>query len=249
MNKPVKMADASDYSATLFLPKTDFPMRAGLPKKEPEILARWDRIGLYERMREVGAGRPKFVLHDGPPYANGHIHIGHALNKILKDLVTRSQQMAREGLELRAGLGLPWPADRMEDRGRELSRQRPQAKARCAAIPSRWSRSGRSAVSIARTMGRRFSAEEFKRLGVIGRLGSSLRDDERLPAEAHDRSRDHGVCRQRPAVSWLEACDVERGGKDRSGRSRGGIRGPRRATRSLWRFRLADELELLARSA
>jgi isoleucyl-tRNA synthetase len=82
-----------DYSETLFLPKTDFPMRAGLPQKEPEILARWARLDLYRRLREAAKGRPKFVLHDGPPYANGHIHIGHALNKILKDVVVRSQQM------------------------------------------------------------------------------------------------------------------------------------------------------------
>ena len=88
------MTDATrDYSETLFLPKTDFPMRAGLPQKEPEILARWQRLGLYRRLRAAARGRAKFVLHDGPPYANGNIHIGHALNKILKDVVTRSQQM------------------------------------------------------------------------------------------------------------------------------------------------------------
>jgi isoleucyl-tRNA synthetase len=88
------MTDAArDYSETLFLPKTDFPMRAGLPQREPEILARWQRLGLYERLRAAAHGRPKFILHDGPPYANANIHIGHALNKILKDVVTRSQQM------------------------------------------------------------------------------------------------------------------------------------------------------------
>jgi isoleucyl-tRNA synthetase len=84
---------ARDWSATLFLPKTDFPMRAGLPEREPQLLQRWARIELYRRLREVAKGRPKFVLHDGPPYANGNIHIGTALNKILKDMVTRSQQM------------------------------------------------------------------------------------------------------------------------------------------------------------
>ncbi|HTZ02071.1 MAG TPA: isoleucine--tRNA ligase, partial [Xanthobacteraceae bacterium] len=86
-------AKARDYSETLFLPKTDFPMRAGLPQKEPELLARWQKIDLYGRLRAAAKGRPRFVLHDGPPYANGNIHIGHALNKILKDVVTRSQQM------------------------------------------------------------------------------------------------------------------------------------------------------------
>ena len=86
-------AKARDYSETLFLPKTDFPMRAGLPQKEPAILQRWHELGLYQRLRADAAGRPRFILHDGPPYANGNIHIGHALNKILKDVVTRSQQM------------------------------------------------------------------------------------------------------------------------------------------------------------
>src|SRR5690606_16750442 len=70
-----------------------FPMRAGLPDLEPRILTRWQERDLYKELRETSKGRPKFVLHDGPPYANGHIHIGHALNKILKDLVVKSQQM------------------------------------------------------------------------------------------------------------------------------------------------------------
>jgi isoleucyl-tRNA synthetase len=87
------MTDARDYSATLFLPQTDFPMRAGLPQKEPELLERWRRLDMYRRLRRAAAGRPRFILHDGPPYANGNIHIGTALNKILKDVVTRSQQM------------------------------------------------------------------------------------------------------------------------------------------------------------
>ncbi|PLX36162.1 MAG: isoleucine--tRNA ligase [Hyphomicrobiales bacterium] len=82
-----------DYSKTLFLPKTDFPMRAGLPKKEPEFIARWDRLEMYKRLRETAEGREKYVLHDGPPYANGNIHMGTALNKVLKDVITRSMQM------------------------------------------------------------------------------------------------------------------------------------------------------------
>jgi isoleucyl-tRNA synthetase len=84
---------ARNYSETLFLPKTDFPMRAGLPQQEPKLLERWQKLGLYGRLRAAAKGRTKFVLHDGPPYANGHVHIGTALNKILKDVVTRSQQM------------------------------------------------------------------------------------------------------------------------------------------------------------
>ncbi len=82
-----------DYSKTLYLPETEFPMRAGLPQKEPETVARWQQMGLYKKLRASAAGREKFVLHDGPPYANGNIHIGHALNKILKDIITRSFQM------------------------------------------------------------------------------------------------------------------------------------------------------------
>jgi len=82
-----------DYSKTLYLPQTDFPMRAGLPEKEPLLVERWKSMDLYHRLRESAAGRPLFVLHDGPPYANGNIHIGHALNKILKDVITRSFQM------------------------------------------------------------------------------------------------------------------------------------------------------------
>ncbi len=83
----------ADYKATLQLPKTDFPMRAGLPKLEPKLLARWAELGIFQRLREQSRGREKFILHDGPPYANGNIHIGHALNKILKDVINRSRQM------------------------------------------------------------------------------------------------------------------------------------------------------------
>lgn len=90
---PQPLNDKFDYSDTLFLPKTDFPMRAGLPKKEPEILERWKVQGIYKTLRQQSKGREKFVLHDGPPYANGNLHIGHALNKILKDVITRSFQM------------------------------------------------------------------------------------------------------------------------------------------------------------
>jgi isoleucyl-tRNA synthetase len=81
------------YKDTIFLPKTPFPMKAGLPVKEPQILDRWKRLNVYALQRKTFKGRPKFILHDGPPYANGHIHIGHALNRILKDVVIRCKQM------------------------------------------------------------------------------------------------------------------------------------------------------------
>ena len=85
-------AETPDYKDTLNLPKTDFPMRAGLPKREPDWLARWEKMGIYDRLREK-TGRKPYILHDGPPYANGNLHIGHALNKILKDMVVRCHQM------------------------------------------------------------------------------------------------------------------------------------------------------------
>ena len=83
-----------DYKETLNLPQTEFPMRANLARREPETLARWEGMGLHRRMAENRVGRPTFVLHDGPPYANGHIHIGHALNKILKDMIVKYRTMA-----------------------------------------------------------------------------------------------------------------------------------------------------------
>ena len=116
---------APDYRDTLHLPQTDFPMRAGLPLREPEWLARWERIGVYDRLRERAEGREPFTLHDGPPYANGHLHIGHALNKILKDFVVRSRQMM--GRDARYvpgwdchGLPIEW---KIEEQYREGPRQ------------------------------------------------------------------------------------------------------------------------------
>ena len=85
-------ADTPNYTDSVFLPETDFPMRAGLPQREPAWLQRWEDLRVYDTLR-AAADRPPFVLHDGPPYANGHLHIGHALNKILKDFIVRSQQM------------------------------------------------------------------------------------------------------------------------------------------------------------
>jgi isoleucyl-tRNA synthetase len=154
-----------DYSQTLYLPKTDFPMRGGLPEREPEILARWARENLYEALRKSGRGRPKFVLHDGPPYANGNIHIGHALNKILKDTVVRSQQMAGKDSNYVPGWdchGLPieWKVE--EEFYRKKGKVKPDFsnpsaiiafRRECRAYAEHW-------VSVQR--------EEFKRLGVIG---------------------------------------------------------------------------------
>src|SRR5947209_9195298 len=82
-----------DYKATLNLPKTAFPMKANLPESEPKMLAWWEQFGIYKRLRQVAADRPLWILHDGPPYANGNIHLGHVLNKVLKDVVVKSRAM------------------------------------------------------------------------------------------------------------------------------------------------------------
>src|ERR1700728_4441746 len=81
----------TEYKNTLNLPKTDFPMKASLAEREPLILKKWESLNLYKQLREQGLNRKKFILHDGPPYANGHLHMGHALNKILKDIVIKSK--------------------------------------------------------------------------------------------------------------------------------------------------------------
>ncbi len=151
---------ARDYSVTLFLPQTDFPMRAGLPQKEPELLARWEKLGLYRRLREASKGRARFVLHDGPPYANGNIHIGTALNKVLKDVVTRSQQMLGfdsnyvPGWDCH-GLPIEW---KVEEEYRAKGKNKDaipinEFRGECRAFANHW-------LDVQR--------EEFKRLGVEG---------------------------------------------------------------------------------
>src|SRR5437879_1695617 len=165
MSEKPQKSDSSAYSKTLFLPQTEFPMRAGLPQREPEILKRWNDIGRYGRLREAAAGRAKFVLHDGPPYANGNIHIGHALNKILKDVVTKSQQMLGfdsnyvPGWDCH-GLPIEWKIE--EENYRSKGKAKPDFKdsaamvafrKECRAYASHW-------LNVQR--------EEFKRLGIIG---------------------------------------------------------------------------------
>ena len=141
-------------------------MRAGLPQKEPEILARWAREDLYGALRESGKGRPKFVLHDGPPYANGNVHIGTALNKILKDMVVRSHQMAGKDSNYVPGWdchGLPieWKVEE------EFYRSQGQDEARLLRFRRRSSPSAANAAPTPST-GSRVQREEFKRLGVVG---------------------------------------------------------------------------------
>jgi len=165
MSEKPQKTDAKDYSKTLFLPATEFPMRAGLPQREPEILKRWNEIGLYERLRETARGRTKFVLHDGPPYANGNIHIGTALNKILKDLVTRSQQMLGfdsnyvPGWDCH-GLPIEWKVE--EENYRSKGKQKPDFRDSAAMVAFR-----RECRAYA-THWLNVQREEFKRLGVVG---------------------------------------------------------------------------------
>ena len=157
-------ADTPEYKTTLNLPKTDFPMRAGLPKREPQWLERWARIGVYERLREKavaakGARQP-FTLHDGPPYANGHLHIGHALNKTIKDMIVRSHQMlGRDARYIPGwdchGLPIEW---KIEEQYRKKGRNKDDVpinefRAECRDFAAGW-------VDIQR--------EEFKRLGITG---------------------------------------------------------------------------------
>jgi isoleucyl-tRNA synthetase len=165
MSEKPQKSDASDYSKTLFLPQTEFPMRAGLPQREPDILQRWNEIGLYRRLREQADGRTKFVLHDGPPYANGNIHIGHALNKILKDVVTKSQQMLGfdsnyvPGWDCH-GLPIEWKIE--EENYRSKGKQKPDFRDSAAMVAFR--RECRAYAAHWLNVQR----EEFKRLGIIG---------------------------------------------------------------------------------
>ena len=100
-----------EYKDTLNLPRTDFPMKADLVAREPERLEKWEAANLYEKIQAAREGAEKFVLHDGPPFANGDVHIGTALNKILKDIIIKYQNPARLQRALHSRLGLPRPAD------------------------------------------------------------------------------------------------------------------------------------------
>lgn len=153
-------ADEKDYSATLFLPETEFPMRAGLPQREPIWLQRWEDMDIYALQREQAKDRPLFTLHDGPPYANGNIHIGHALNKTLKDMVSRSMQMLGYNSAYVPGWdchGLPieW---KIEEQYRAKGKDKNEVpvvefRQECRSFAEQW-------VDIQRA--------EFKRLGVLG---------------------------------------------------------------------------------
>ena len=154
-----------DYSRTLYLPQTDFPMRAGLPEKEPLLVRRWQDMDLYRRLRETSHGRPLYVLHDGPPYANGNIHIGHALNKILKDVINRSFQMRGYDANYVPGWdchGLPIEWKIEEENYRSKGKAKPDLSDPAAMIEFR-RECRRYAEHWIEVQG-----AEFQRLGVIG---------------------------------------------------------------------------------
>lgn len=148
------MTDKTDYRATLNLPDTPFPMRGDLPKREPGWVKEWEDQGLYQRLRDARQGRQKFVLHDGPPYANGQIHMGHAVNKVLKDMIVKSRQLKGLDAAYIPGWdchGLPIENAIEKLHGRNLPRDEMQAKSRAYATEQ---------IDIQRA--------DFKRLGVLG---------------------------------------------------------------------------------
>jgi isoleucyl-tRNA synthetase len=150
----------ADYKSTVFLPTTSFPMRGELPRREPEMLRRWEQMGLWKKLRAQAQGRPSFILHDGPPYANGNLHIGHALNKIHKDVINRAQQMSGRDANYIPGWdchGLPieW---KIEEQYRKKNKDKDEVpvlefRKECREYAQHW-------MSV--------QAEEFKRLGVAG---------------------------------------------------------------------------------
>jgi isoleucyl-tRNA synthetase len=153
-------SEKRDWRDTVFLPKTAFPMKAGLPQKEPAILARWKGANLYDQLRTARAGREKFILHDGPPYANGDIHIGHVLNKTLKDLVVRTQTLLGKDAPYVPGWdchGLPieWKVEEQYRKKKRNKDEVPPAefRAECRAYAQHW-------VDVQR--------EQFQRLGILG---------------------------------------------------------------------------------
>ena len=188
-----------DYRDTVFLPKTDFPMRGGLPKKEPEIMAKWDELDLYAKMREAGAGKPKFVLHDGPPYANGNIHMGHAVNKILKDVVVKSYGMTGYDAPYVPGWdchGLPieW---KIEEKYRKAGKDKDEVpmlefREECRVFAQEW-------VDI--------QSKQFQRLGITGDWETPYRTmtnraESIIASEIHKFASNGSLYRGKKIVMW-----------------------------------------------
>ncbi|GLQ05639.1 isoleucine--tRNA ligase [Sneathiella chinensis] len=190
---------STDYKSTLFLPATNFPMKAGLPNKEPGLLERWETMNLFGLQRAQSKGREKFILHDGPPYANGHLHMGHAMNKVLKDVISRSQQMMGKDAHYVPGWdchGLPieW---KIEEKYRNEGKNKDEVpvvefRKECREFADHW-------VDIQR--------EEFKRLGVIGEwdrpyLTMSYDAEAQIVRELLKFSMNGGLYRGSKPVMW-----------------------------------------------
>jgi isoleucyl-tRNA synthetase len=192
-------ATERDYRDTLFLPKTEFPMRAGLPKAEPEWIKRWDAMGLYAKLRETAKGREPFILHDGPPYANGHIHLGTALNKIIKDIIVRSHQM--QGFDASYlpgwdchGLPIEW---KVEEEFRSKNRPKDSVpadefRAACRAYAEHW-------VKV--------QGKEFRSLGIEGEwndpyLTMAFESEAMIVSEFLDMAMKGGLVRGAKPIMW-----------------------------------------------
>ncbi len=188
-----------DYKPTVFLPRTDFPMRGGLPAKEPELLRRWAEMDLFRRLRETARGREKFILHDGPPYANGNIHIGHAVNKILKDVIVRSRQM--QGYDSNYvpgwdchGLPIEW---KIEEKYRAAGQDKDEVplnrfRAECRQFAQEW-------VDI--------QSGEFRRLGVEGNWAEpyttmTFPAEAQIVREIHKFAANGGLYKGAKPVMW-----------------------------------------------
>ena len=208
------MSDAPDYKATVFLPTTDFPMKAGLAVKEPAILAKWQADDLYGQLRAARAGAERFLLHDGPPYANGDIHIGHALNKVLKDLVVRTQSLLGKDTPFVPGWdchGLPieWKVEEAYRKAKRSKDEVPAAefRAECRAYAAKWVAVPTPAIRAA---------------GRTGRLGRPL-PHHGSRGRGGDPARALQVCRLRPGLSRGQARHVVPRRTHRPRRGGGGV--------------------------
>ncbi len=191
-----------DYKKTLNLPQTSFPMKANLSRKEPEILARWEEMGLYSRLREQSEGSPPYILHDGPPYANGHIHLGTALNKILKDMIVRSRQMSGFNAAYVPGWdchGLPIEHQVDKELGdRKKSMTKVEIRQHCRRYAEKF-------IHIQR--------EEFKRLGGLGEwenpyLTMSYDYEAAIARELGRFFAKGGVIRSKKPIYWCPSCQT-----------------------------------------
>ncbi len=203
-----------DYRASLFLPATGFPMKAGLPEAEPKWLARWEAMDLYGRMRKAAKGRPLFILHDGPPYANGEIHMGTGMNKVLKDFVVRSRGMLGfdapyvPGWDCH-GLPIEW---KIEEKYRKEGKSKDevpidQLRRDCRDFANHW-------IGVQR--------EQFKRLGCIGQWDKPYTTMD-FRAEATIARELHKFVDNDLLYRGFRPGDVVAGGEDRARRSRGRV--------------------------